>query len=206
MTLQTQRVRTLEQVRRVAEGNEPVDFAVAERESAYEFIRRTLVEFDYTALGKGRQGRGEGVLVEDDGAVSGAGDAPGVAAPRDRAHSRPSMRWAGTALRAPRFGGGRALAGRCGSVDEFTQYAHIGCCASHLRALPRPRLRAYYTPEHDKGLLWNDPALSINGRLRRKWRWTQTRITNTRGFPSSRWASSDAGYSASLTDGSRVPA
>ena len=56
MTLQTQRVRTLEQVRRVAEGNEPVDFAVAERESAYEFIRRTSVEFDYTALGKADKG------------------------------------------------------------------------------------------------------------------------------------------------------
>ena len=56
VTLQTQRVRTLEQVRRVAEGNEPVDFAVAERESAYEFIRRTLVEFDYTALGKADKG------------------------------------------------------------------------------------------------------------------------------------------------------
>ena len=52
VTLQTQRVRTLEQVRRVAEGNEPVDFAVAERESAYEFIRRTLVEFGYTTLSK----------------------------------------------------------------------------------------------------------------------------------------------------------
>ena len=52
MTLQTQRVQTLEQVRRVAEGNEPVDFALADRASAYEFIRRTLVQFDYAALGK----------------------------------------------------------------------------------------------------------------------------------------------------------
>ena len=47
VTLQTQRVQTLEQVRRVAEGNEPVDFALAERASAYEFIGRTLVQFDY---------------------------------------------------------------------------------------------------------------------------------------------------------------
>ena len=52
VTLQTQRVQTLEQVRRVAEGNEPVDFALAERASAYEFIRRTVVQFDYAALGK----------------------------------------------------------------------------------------------------------------------------------------------------------
>ena len=34
VTLQTERVQTLEQVRRVAEGNEPVDFALADRASA----------------------------------------------------------------------------------------------------------------------------------------------------------------------------
>ena len=56
VTLQTQRVQTLEQVRRVAEGNEPVDFALADRASAYEFIRRTLVQFDYAALGKADKG------------------------------------------------------------------------------------------------------------------------------------------------------
>ena len=56
VTLQTQRVQTLEQVRRVAEGNEAVDFALADRASAYEFVRRTLVQFDYTALGKADKG------------------------------------------------------------------------------------------------------------------------------------------------------
>ncbi len=56
VTLQTQRVQTLEQVRRVAEGNEPVDFTLAERASAYEFIRRTLTQFDYAALGKADKG------------------------------------------------------------------------------------------------------------------------------------------------------
>ena len=56
VTLQTQRVQTLEQVRRVAEGNEPVDFVLAERASAYEFIGRTLVQFDYAALGKADKG------------------------------------------------------------------------------------------------------------------------------------------------------
>ena len=50
VTLQTQRVQTLEQVRRVAEGTEPVDFAPADRASAYDFIRRTLVQFEYWAL------------------------------------------------------------------------------------------------------------------------------------------------------------
>ena len=56
VTLQTQRVQTLEQVRRVAEGNEPVDFAFAERASAYEFIGRTLVQSDYAGLGKADKG------------------------------------------------------------------------------------------------------------------------------------------------------
>ena len=64
VTLQTQRVRTLEQVRRVAEGNEPVDFAVADRESAYEFIRRTLVEFSYTTLSKSDKGAVKAYLAK----------------------------------------------------------------------------------------------------------------------------------------------
>jgi len=62
VTLQTQRVQTLEQVRRVAEGTEAVDFALAERASAYEFIRRTLVQFDYAALGKADKGTGKAYL------------------------------------------------------------------------------------------------------------------------------------------------
>lgn len=64
MTLQTQRVQTLEQVRRVAEGNEPVDFALVERASAYEFIRRTLVQFDYAALGKTDKGAVKAYLAK----------------------------------------------------------------------------------------------------------------------------------------------
>ena len=64
VTLQTQRVQTLEQVRRVAEGNEPVDFALVERASAYEFIRRTLVQFDYAALGKTDKGAVKAYLAK----------------------------------------------------------------------------------------------------------------------------------------------
>ena len=56
VTLQTQRVQTLEQVRRVAEGTEPVDFAPADRASADDFIGRTLVQFEYSALGKADKG------------------------------------------------------------------------------------------------------------------------------------------------------
>ena len=64
VTLQTQRVQTLAQVRRVAEGNEPVDFALAERASAYEFIRRTVVQFDYAALGKADKGAVKAYLAK----------------------------------------------------------------------------------------------------------------------------------------------
>ena len=55
-TLRTQRFHTLGQVRCVAKGNDPVDFAVADRASACDFIRRTLVQFDYRAPGKAEKG------------------------------------------------------------------------------------------------------------------------------------------------------
>ena len=67
VTLQTQRIRTLAQVRRVAEGNEPVDFAVADRESAYRFVRRTLVEFSYTTLSKFNNGAVKAYLAKTTG-------------------------------------------------------------------------------------------------------------------------------------------
>ena len=43
VTLQTERVRTLDQVRAFVEGSEAVDFTGADRESVYEFVRRALV-------------------------------------------------------------------------------------------------------------------------------------------------------------------
>ena len=64
VTLQTQRVHTLEQVRRVSEGNELGDFAVADRASAYDFIRRTLVQFAYWALSKADKGAVKAYLAK----------------------------------------------------------------------------------------------------------------------------------------------
>jgi len=64
VTLQTHRVQTLEQVRQVAQGTEPVDFALADRASAYEFIRRTLVQFRYAALGKADKGAVKAYLAK----------------------------------------------------------------------------------------------------------------------------------------------
>ena len=56
VTLQTERVRTLEQVRAFVEGSEAVDFAGADRESVYEFVRRALVRLGYERLGKSDKG------------------------------------------------------------------------------------------------------------------------------------------------------
>ena len=56
VTLQTERVRTLGQVRAFVEGSEAVDFTGAERESVYEFVRRALVRLGYERLGKSDKG------------------------------------------------------------------------------------------------------------------------------------------------------
>ena len=47
VTLQTQRVRTLEQVRVFIEGSEAVDFVGGDREGIYVLVRRTLVQLEY---------------------------------------------------------------------------------------------------------------------------------------------------------------
>ena len=71
VTLQTERVQTLEQVRAFVEGSEAVDprtrfrghklsrgraFTGAGRESVYEFVRRALVRLGYERLGKWDKG------------------------------------------------------------------------------------------------------------------------------------------------------
>ena len=54
--LQTERLRTLDEVCAVIDGNQRVDFQIADRESAYDFIRRTLVRFHYLGLSKPDRG------------------------------------------------------------------------------------------------------------------------------------------------------
>ena len=56
VTIQTQRVQTLEQVRAFVEGSEAVDFAGGERSGVYTLVRRTLVKLDYHRLGKPDRG------------------------------------------------------------------------------------------------------------------------------------------------------
>ena len=56
VTLQIERLETLDGVRAFVEGSEPVDFKLVDRESAYGFVRRTLVRFRYHAQGKSAKG------------------------------------------------------------------------------------------------------------------------------------------------------
>ena len=52
VSLQTERLRTVEQVRAFAEGSEPVDYKPKDRASAYAFMQRTVARFDYHLLGR----------------------------------------------------------------------------------------------------------------------------------------------------------
>ena len=56
VTLQTQRVQTLEQVRAFLEGSEAVDFVEGDRGGVYDLVRRTLVKLRYHRLGKSDKG------------------------------------------------------------------------------------------------------------------------------------------------------
>ena len=67
LTFDTERLRTLEEIRTFMEGNRPVDFQSADRADAYEFVRRTLVRFRYGALDK----PSKGLLKEFLGKVTG---------------------------------------------------------------------------------------------------------------------------------------
>ena len=52
VTLQTERIRTMEQVAAFVEANEPVDFQPADRDGAYAFVARTLSRLGYRTLDK----------------------------------------------------------------------------------------------------------------------------------------------------------
>ena len=56
VTLQTERVRSLEEVRAFVEGSEAVDFVVSDRAGIYRLVRRTLVRLEYHRLGKAGKG------------------------------------------------------------------------------------------------------------------------------------------------------
>ena len=56
MTLQTERLHTVEQIRGFLDGNGEMDFGPLHRDEAYDFVRRTLARLDYDALGRAGKG------------------------------------------------------------------------------------------------------------------------------------------------------
>ena len=50
MTLQTERLCSVDQIRAFLNGNETVDYHPQDRAGAYEFVRRTLVRIGYDRL------------------------------------------------------------------------------------------------------------------------------------------------------------
>ena len=57
MTLCTERIRTLDDIRAFLDGNEAADITPHNREAAYAFVERTLVRFRYH-IGLSRAGKG----------------------------------------------------------------------------------------------------------------------------------------------------
>ena len=128
LKLETERLSTLEEVRQFIVGSAAVDFAGVDRESTYEFTRRTLVRFDYGRLGRADKGTAAALPDEGDGAVAGAGDAAHRAAGGHRADRGPPRRGAVEALRAGLHGGGRPAFWR-----------RRTSCSGSCRAPPRGR-------------------------------------------------------------------
>jgi len=56
LSLDTERLRTLDEVRAFLDGNGPVDFRHRDRGGTYEFVRRTLRRFGYARLGRADKG------------------------------------------------------------------------------------------------------------------------------------------------------
>ena len=56
VTLQTERLHTVEQIRGFLDGNREVGFRSLDRDEAYDFVRRTLVRLNYDALGCASKG------------------------------------------------------------------------------------------------------------------------------------------------------
>ena len=67
VTLQTERLQTVEQIRGFLDGNGEVGFASLDRDEAHGFVRRTLVRLNYDALG----GAGKGTVREFLGKATG---------------------------------------------------------------------------------------------------------------------------------------
>ena len=67
VTLQTERIQTVEQVRAFLEGSAPVDYLPQDRDGVYAFVRRTLVRIRYHTLGRSGKGAVRAYLAKTTG-------------------------------------------------------------------------------------------------------------------------------------------
>ena len=67
VTIATERLASLEQVRAFVEGCDGLDFAGADRDSRNDFVRRMLVKFDYGTLGRAGKGLARRFLAKATG-------------------------------------------------------------------------------------------------------------------------------------------
>ena len=88
VTLQTERVQTLADVRAVIDGNDRLDYQFTDRDAACEFIRRTLVRFDYPTLRKPDKGVIGRYLAKKTGLSRAEVDAEPLGHPTDTTQAR----------------------------------------------------------------------------------------------------------------------
>ncbi len=127
VTLQTQRVRSLEQVRAFLEGSEAVDFVEGDREGVYDLVRRTLVKLGYHRLGK----PDKGLVKRYPGKVTGL---KGTAHAPDRTASQ------------DRTGGGSARSGerQCADLLDIGYWHVVFTLPHQLNALVRRHPRTIH--------------------------------------------------------------
>ena len=136
MTLCTERIRTLDDIRAFLGGNEAADITPHDREAAYAFIERALVRFNVPLRPvEGREGPGEGVprqghrLLGLPAEPADRAAAPHGPDPRPpAASSRPALRDGVHDRRRGAAGrGGRGLRPAVGTGDEEGPVAHVPC-------------------------------------------------------------------------------
>ena len=140
VTLQTERLRTVEQIEVFLGGNAEVDFKPEGREAAYRFARRTLVRLRYASLDR----RGKGAVREYLGKTTGFSRAQVTRLiAQYRETGRPSRRQQRSALRAGLHAGRHPPAGR-GRRDRRPALRAGGVrgAAAGVRSVRGPALRA----------------------------------------------------------------
>ena len=160
VTLCTERIRTLDDIRAFLDGNEAADITARDRESAYAFVERTLVRFRYhIGLVRAGKGFGQGIPRQGHRLLGLPADPADRAATPHGPHPRPPASSSFPAVRDGLHNRRRAAAGRggrgarpaLGTGDEEGPLAHVPCLRRQaFRALggdfERPHLQLAGAP------------------------------------------------------------